>query len=34
MGKINVVQTPGNYRITQPKDVTDPDSLTLDPDTD
>ncbi len=34
MGKVNVVQTPGSYRIMSPKNVTDPDSLNPDPDTD
>jgi hypothetical protein len=34
MGKVNVVQTPGSYRIMPPKNVTDPDSLNPDPDKD
>jgi hypothetical protein len=34
MGKVSVVQTPGIYRIPLPKNVTDPDSLNSDPDTD
>jgi len=34
IGKVNVVQTPGSYRIPPPKNVTDPDSLNPDPDTD
>jgi hypothetical protein len=34
MGKVNVIQTPGNYIIPPPYSVKDQDSLNPDPDMD